>query len=116
MPSGGELRCTGAGTPGTWLQIWPAAVTADPSSGTIPSGYLILNVTTGHIKRHAGSYSGEITVGAGTSAKVGLHGATPTAQRVNANQANATDFGSVIVLANELCAAFVDKGLINGGA
>jgi hypothetical protein len=34
---GGEWRCTGAGTPGTWLQIRPAAVTADPSSGTIPT-------------------------------------------------------------------------------
>ena len=54
---GGEWRCTGAGTPGTWLQIRPAAVTADPSSGTIPPGYLILNVTTGHLKHHAGGYS-----------------------------------------------------------
>ena len=57
---GGEFRCTGAGTPGTWLQIRPAAVTADPSSGTIPTGYLILNVTTGHIKRHAGGYAWEV--------------------------------------------------------
>jgi hypothetical protein len=29
------------GTPGTWRQVLPAAVTADPSSGTIPTGYLI---------------------------------------------------------------------------
>ena len=54
---GREWHCTGAGTPGTWLQIRPAAVTADPSSGTIPTGYLILNVTTGHLKQHAGGYS-----------------------------------------------------------
>ena len=27
---GGELRCTGAGTPGTWIQRLPAAVTVDP--------------------------------------------------------------------------------------
>jgi hypothetical protein len=53
---GGEFRSTGAGTPGSWLQIRPAAVAADPSSGTIPTGYLILNVTTGHIKRHEGGY------------------------------------------------------------
>jgi len=57
---GGEWRCTGAGTPGTWIQIRPAAVTADPSSGTIPTGYLILNVATGHIKRHAGGYVWEV--------------------------------------------------------
>jgi len=31
-------------------------VTADPSTGTFPTGYLILNVATGHIKRHAGGY------------------------------------------------------------
>jgi len=36
---GGEWVCTVAGTPGTWMQIRPAAVTADPSSGTIPTGY-----------------------------------------------------------------------------
>jgi len=51
---GGEFRSTGAGTPGTWIQIRPAAVTADLGSGTTPVGYLILNVATGHIKRHAG--------------------------------------------------------------
>jgi hypothetical protein len=36
--------------------VGPAAVTAAPTSGTIPTGYLILNVTTGHIKRHTGGY------------------------------------------------------------
>jgi len=57
---GGEFRCTVAGSPGTWIQIRPAAVTADPTTGTIPVGYLILNVTTGHIKRHTGGYVWEI--------------------------------------------------------
>ncbi|MBE7501487.1 MAG: hypothetical protein HS113_14530 [Verrucomicrobiales bacterium] len=38
---GGEWRCTGAGTPGTWIQIRPAAVSADPASGTIPTGCLV---------------------------------------------------------------------------
>jgi len=42
------------------MQIRPAALTADPTSGTIPTGYLIWNVTTGHIKRHAGGYVWEI--------------------------------------------------------
>jgi hypothetical protein len=41
------------GTPVTGEQTRPAAVTAVPSSGMIPTGYLILNVTTGHIKRRA---------------------------------------------------------------
>ena len=38
----------------------PALVTADPTSATIATGYLILNVTTGHIKRHAGRYVWEV--------------------------------------------------------
>ncbi len=78
---GGEWRCTGTGTPGTWIQIRPAALTADPSTGTVPIGYLILNVITGHIKRHAGGYSWEIAVSANATAKDGFHGQTPTAQR-----------------------------------
>ncbi len=57
----GERVRTGAGMPGTWVQITPAAVTADPPSGTIPTGYLIWNVSTGHIKRHAGGYVWEGT-------------------------------------------------------
>lgn len=57
---GGEFRCTMAGALGTWIQIRPAAVTADPTSGTIPVGYLILNVTTDHIKRHTGGYVWEV--------------------------------------------------------
>ena len=44
----------------TWIQIRPAAITVDPATGTIPTGYLILNVTTGHIKRHAGAYVWEV--------------------------------------------------------
>jgi len=98
------------------MQIRPAAVTADPSSGTIPTGCLIWNVADGALKRHPGSYSWEITVGAGTSAKGGLHGATPTAQRANAKQAAATDLATVITLANERRAALVEKGIIKGGA
>ena len=38
----------------------PALITADPTSGTIPVGYLIWNVTTGQIKRHAGGYVWEV--------------------------------------------------------
>lgn len=72
-------------------------------------------MTDGVVKRHAGAYSWEIIVGAGTSAKIGFHGATPTAQRANANQAAATDLASVITLANELRAALVEKGLVKGG-
>ncbi len=70
---GGVFKCTVAGTPGTWKQILPAAVTADPSSGTIPTGYLILNVTQGTLKRHAGGYSWETIVGA-TGGKIGFYG------------------------------------------
>jgi len=109
-----EFICAVAGTPGTWRQIAPATVTTDPASGTFPTGYLILNTTDGGLKRHAGALSWEVQVGAGTSLKVGFHGAAPTAQRANANQAAATDLASVITLANELRAALVEKGLIKG--
>lgn len=111
---GAEFVCTGVGTPGTWRQITPATVTSDPASGTFPVGYLIVNLTDGGLKRHTGSLSWEILVGASTASKVGFHGATPTAQRANADQAVATDLASVITLANELRAALVEKGLIKG--
>ena len=55
-------------------------------------------------------------MGAGTSSKVGFHGAAPSAQRANADQAAATDLASVITLTNELRAALVEKGLIKGSA
>ncbi len=108
--------CTVAGTPGTWRQITPATVTTDPDSGTFPTGYLILNVVDGGLKRHAGGLLWETLVGATASSKVSFHGATPTAQRANGNQAEATDLVSVITLANELRAALVEKGIIKGGA
>jgi hypothetical protein len=112
---GGEWICSVAGTPGTWKQIRPAAETVDPSSGTIPTGYLIWNVTDGALKRHAGGYSWEIGIGVDATAKVGFHGATPTGQRSGADQTVATDLTTGITLANELRAALVEKGLIKGG-
>lgn len=74
------------------------------------------DATDGAVKRHAGCYSWATTVGATTVAKVGFHGATPTVQRANANQAAAFDLATVITLANELRAALVKKGLIKGAA
>jgi hypothetical protein len=114
--NGAEFLCTVAGTPGTWRQITPATVTADPASGTFPTDYLILNTTDGGLKRHAGLLSWEGQVGARTSSMVGFHGAPPTVQRANANQAAATDLASVITLANEMRAALIEKGLIRGEA
>ncbi len=95
--NGAEFICAIAGTLGSWRQTAPAAVTADPASGTFPAGYMILNTTDGGLKRNAEVLSWEVQVGAGASAKVAFHGATPTAQR-----APATDLASVITLANEL--------------
>jgi hypothetical protein len=79
----------GGGDAGTWKQILPAAVTADPLSGSIPTGYLILNVTQGTLKRHAGGYSWETIVGA-TGGKIGFYGATPVTQPAGADQAAVT--------------------------
>ena len=85
----GAFKCTVAGTPGTWKQILPAAVTADPATGTIPTGYLVLNVTQGTLKRHAGGYSWETIVGA-TGGKIGFYGVTPVTQPAGADQAAVT--------------------------
>jgi hypothetical protein len=67
------FKCTTAGTLGTWKQLLPAAVTTDPATGTIPSGYLILNVMQGTLKRHAGGYSWETIIGA-IGGKIGFYG------------------------------------------
>jgi hypothetical protein len=80
-----EFVCTVAGAPGARRQSMPASVTTDPASGTYATGYLILNTLHGDLKRHAGSLSWEIQVGASASAKVGFHSAAPTAERANAN-------------------------------
>ena len=87
---GGVFKCTVAGTPGTWQQVLPAAVTVDPSTGTIPAGYLVLNVTVGAVKRHAGGYVWETQVGGGASARVGFWGAAPVVQPSGAGQAAVT--------------------------
>ncbi len=113
--NGAEFVCTLAGTPGTWRQIMPATVTVDPASGSFPTGYLIVNVADGGLKRHAGALSWEVQIGAATVSKIGFHSVTPSAQRANADQSAATDLASVITLANDLRAALVEKGLIKAG-
>lgn len=61
-------------------------MTSDPVTGTIPTGYLVWHVTDGVVKRHAGAYVREITVGARAWANVGLHVAPPTVRRASAAQ------------------------------
>ena len=87
---GGWWRCTAAGTPGTWQQVLPAAVAADPASGTVPAGYLILNVATGTVKRHSGGYVWETQIGGSASARIGLWGVTPVTQPSGTAQAAVT--------------------------
>jgi len=86
---GGVFKCTVAGTPGTWKQVLPAAVSADPATGTIPTGYLILNVSQGTLKRHAGGYSWETVIGA-TGGKIGFYGVMPVTQPAGADQSAVT--------------------------
>ena len=51
-------RCTVAGTPGTWRQETPAIRAGEPSSGTIPTGYQILDSNANYRRKyHAGAYS-----------------------------------------------------------
>ena len=52
-----EYRCTVGGTPGTWRQHYSGVVGSEPSSGTIPTGYLIEDASDyNRLKRHAGGY------------------------------------------------------------
>lgn len=52
-----EWRCTAAGGPGTWRQQTPAVVATPPSSGTIPTGYQIVDASDSYVQKyHAGSY------------------------------------------------------------
>ena len=70
-----------------WLR--PASVTTDPSSGTIPAGYLILKVAQGTLRHHAGGYSWETIVGA-NGGKIGFYGVAPVLQPSGADQAAVT--------------------------
>jgi hypothetical protein len=84
MPLAACSNARWRGRPGPRKHILPAAVTTDPSSGTIPTGYLILNVTQGTLKRHAGGYSWETIVGA-ASGKIGFYGVPPVTQPAGAD-------------------------------
>lgn len=64
-------------------------MTAAPATGTIPAGYLILNVTQGTLKRHAGGYSWETIIGE-AGGNVGFFGAAPVAQPAGADQESVT--------------------------
>lgn len=55
----------------------------------MPTGYLILNVTSGMLKRHAGSLSWEAVAGA-VGWKLGFYGAKPVVQPSGAGQAAVT--------------------------
>jgi len=87
---------------------------ADPTSGTFPTGYLLVNVTTGQLKAHAGRLvwktvhlpvaggtlddGANVAVGTGTgtkigaavSQKLGFWGVTPVVQPSGADQAAVT--------------------------
>lgn len=52
--------------------------------------------------------------GVGAATEVGFHGATPTAQRVNANQVVATNLATAIAQANEIRVTLVEKEIIRG--
>src|SRR6185295_150270 len=106
--------CTVSGTPGTWIQLTPAIVTSDPSSGTIPNDYCILRSDLNYLEKfHRGSYiwrelvgSRNITlvdtinlvlsttsgtkIGTGTSQLLGFWNATPIVQPAHADQGAVT--------------------------
>lgn len=89
----------------------------------------MLTTTTSNLEKTKENPDG-IQVGQSVTAKVGIHGATPTAQRAGAAQAavvataatNSTPFGyseaqanAIVALVNEMRAALVEKGIMKGG-
>jgi hypothetical protein len=62
----------------------------DSGTGTVPTGYLVLNVMQGTLKRHAGGYVWEAQIGGSPSARIGFWGATPVMQPSGADQAAVT--------------------------
>lgn len=53
-----EYICSVAGTPGTWLQFRPGIANGTPASGTIPTGYLLVDASDNlELKKHAGAYA-----------------------------------------------------------
>jgi hypothetical protein len=53
----GVWVCYNAGTPGDWRQVGAAVVATPPSSGTIGTGYQILDASDNYARKyHAGSY------------------------------------------------------------
>ena len=56
----------------------------------MPTGYLILNVGTGAVRRHAAGYVWETQVGGSASARIGFWGAIPAVQPSGADQAAVT--------------------------
>ena len=109
---GGVFKCAVAGTPGTWKQMLPAAVTADPLSGSMPTGYLILNVTQGMLKRHAGGYVWETQIGGSASGRIGFWGVTPVVQPAGARsgRGDAREHGRRNRRAHDLGSAHPGRG------
>ncbi|MCP5524727.1 MAG: hypothetical protein H7A46_24645 [Verrucomicrobiales bacterium] len=68
------------------------------------------------MKRHAGSYAWEITVGADASAKVGFHGVTPTAQAAHISDPSGgtTVDAEARAAINVILLALEGKGLVAG--
>lgn len=108
---GALFVCVTAGTPGTWVQLRPAVVSADPATGTIPTGYLIARSDLRYlVKYHAGSYvwrevvghrtitmldganfalgtSTGTKIGTGSGEKLAFWGATPVTRPTGVSQA-----------------------------
>lgn len=54
--NGAVYFCATAGTPGTWLQRYPAIINGEPGSGSYPTGYLMIDAGDGFAwKTHDGS-------------------------------------------------------------
>jgi hypothetical protein len=96
--NGAVFECTVAGTPGTWRQIAPAMLAADPVAGTYATGYLIARTDVKNRER--------VCTAGGTPGTWGWAG------RGLAAVADATGAGDVVAQFNALLARMRSAGEI----
>jgi hypothetical protein len=101
--NGSEWSCVTAGTPGSWVQLRPALMSADPGAGSYSTGYLIMRTDARNILRYydgttwqdvlgarnvtmqdgvniaTGTATGT-KIGTGSTQKLGFYGASPVAR------------------------------------
>lgn len=110
--NGAEFVCTVAGTPGTWKQIKPAAVSANPGSPT--TGYWIVRTDLNYSGWY---YNGTTWVPISTSGSTSFTGViSPTALSAHTDDWAPTSLSTASVIRASSSAAYELRGLTGGSS